>query len=159
MSQPPGHDPIPLSEYEPVLLSSKEQFDMYWPLAKPLIAKCIRRAMYAEIAIEDIEMMAQQQQLYIFVVKCDKTIIPSVKLVVVLDIVNYPRLAALNILALAGSDLGYFYKRFWKRLCGWAYMNNVRVMEGWVAPGMERIIERFGFKPAYKLMRYDLTED
>ena len=159
MTQTPGADPIPLNEYEPLLLSTPEHFEKYWSAARPLIEKCVRRAMHGEITVDDIRILAQQQQFYIFVVKCDKTIVPSVNLVVVLDIVDYPRLAALNVMALAGSDLDYFYRKYWKKLCGWAYMNGVRVMEGWVAPGMERVISRYNFKRAYMLMRYDLTED
>jgi len=159
MSQTPGHDPIPLDEYEPLLLSTPEHFERYWPIARPLVEKCVRRAMNGEITVDDVALLARQQQLYIFVVKCDKTIIPSVKLVVVLDVVSYPRLSALNILAIAGSDLNYFHKKYWAKLCGWAYMNGVRILEGWVAPGMERVISRFKFKRAYMLMRYDLTED
>jgi hypothetical protein len=158
MSVSPGADPIPLDSYEPLLLSTKEQYDRYWTTARPLIEKCIRRAMHGEITVDDIYAMAQQQQVYIFIVKSDKTIMPSVKLVVVLDIVNYPRLPAMNIMALAGSNLDYFYKKYWDKLCGWAYMNGVRVLEGWVAPGMERIISSYNFKRAYMLMRYDLTE-
>jgi hypothetical protein len=159
MTNTPGADPIPLDEYEPLLLSTPENFEKYWPLAKPLIEKCIRRAMHGEITIDDIRALAQQQQLYVFVVKYDKTIIPSVKLVVVMDVANYPRLAAMNIFAIAGTDLDYFYRKYWKKLCGWAYMNGVRVLEGWVSPSMERVISRYNFKRAYTLMRYDLTED
>lgn len=159
MSQTPGHDPIPLDEYEPLLLSTPEQFERYWPIAKPLIEKCVRRAMRGEIATEDIYKLALNQNLYVFVVKCDKTIIPSVKLVVVLDVVNYPRLSAMTVLALAGSNLDYFYKKYWNKLCGWAYMNGVRNIEGWVSPAMERVVANYNFKPTYKLMRFDLTED
>ncbi len=159
MSSTPGKDPIPLDEYEPLLLCTKEHYDKYWMAARPLIEKCIRRAMHGEITIDDILALAQQQKLYVFVVKSDKTITPSVKLVVVLDVVNYPRLPAMNILALAGSDLNYFHKKYWNKLCGWAYMNGVRVLEGWVAPGMERIVSSYNFKRAYMLMRYDLMED
>ncbi len=93
MTQTPGADPIPLNEYEPLLLSTPEHFEKYWSAARPLIEKCV------------------------------------------------------------------FYRKYWKKLCGWAYMNGVRVMEGWVAPGMERVISRYNFKRAYMLMRYDLTED
>jgi hypothetical protein len=159
MTQTPGADPIPLDEYEPLLLSTPEHFERYWPMVRPLIDKCVSRAMHGEITTDDVRILAQQQQLYIFIVKCDRTIIPSVKLAIVLEVVNYPRLAAMSILAMAGSDLGYFQRKYWKKLCGWAYMNGVRVMEGWVAPGMERMVTRYKFKRAYTMMRYDLTED
>jgi len=96
--------------------------------------------------------------MYIFVVKCDKTITKSVKLALVLEIVHYPKLAAMNIVALGGSDLDALHAKYWKMLCGWAYMNSVRVIEGWVSPAMERVISQYGFKPVYTHMRLELTE-
>lgn len=69
MSHTPGKDPIPLTEYEPLLLSTQEHFETYWPLARPLIEKCVRRAMHGEITVDDMRALAQQQQLYVFVVK------------------------------------------------------------------------------------------
>jgi hypothetical protein len=149
---------INIDTYDALLLSSKEMFDKYWPGAKVLVEKCVRRATYGEFTTEDIYNGALQGQFYIFVVKSDATIVPSVKLVVVLETVRYPRLPALNLLVLAGSKLDVFYEKFWHRLCGWAYMNNVRAIEGFVSPAMERVISRFGFKKTYTHMRLDLTE-
>jgi len=158
MTKQPGQDPIPVDEYDALLLSSKEQFDKYWPYAKPLIEQCIKKSMHGEITIDDIYNLALQGKLYVFVAKCDRTMVPSVRLALVLEIVNYPRLPALNILALGGTDLHLLYEKFWKKLCGWAYMNGVRAIEGWVSPAMERVISRYGFKHVYTHMRLNLTE-
>ncbi len=158
MTQPAGFDPVPLGDYDIMLLSTKEQFDKYWPYAKPLVEKCIKRSMHGEITVDDIYNFALQGKMYVFVVKCDKGLMPSVRLTLVLEMVNYPRLPALNILALGGDHLNDFYDMFWKRLCGWAYINGVRAIEGWVSPAMERVISRYGFKEVYTHMRFDLTE-
>lgn len=158
MAHPPGFDPIPLEDYDALLLSTKEQFDKYWPKAKGLVEKCIKRSMHGEITADDIYTLALQGKFYVFVLKNDKCISPDVKLVVVLEIVQYPRLPAMNILALGGSDLDFFFEKFWKRLCGWAYMNGVRAIEGWVSPAMERVISRYGFNHVYTHMRFNLTE-
>ena len=155
---PAGFDPIPLDDFEPLLLATKEQFDMYWTATKPLLEKCVKRAMHGEMTIDDIYNSALQGKMYIFVVKCDKTITKSVKLALVLEIVHYPKLAAMNIVALGGSDLDALHAKYWKMLCGWAYMNSVRVIEGWVSTAMERVISQYGFKPVYTHMRLELTE-
>ena len=155
---PAGFDPIPLDDFEPLLLATKEQFDMYWTATKPLLEKCVKRAMHGEMTIDDIYNSALQGKMYIFVVKCDKTITKSVKLALVLEIVHYPKLAAMNIVALGGSDLDALHAKYWKMLCGWAYMNSVRVIEGWVSPAMERVISQYCFKPVYTHMRLELTE-
>jgi hypothetical protein len=64
----------------------------------------------------------------------------------------------MNILVLSGTELEALYEKFWVKLCGWMYMNGIRTVEGWVTPAMQRVISRFGFKPAYTLMRLDLSE-
>lgn len=158
MTAIPGFDPVPLDDYEPLLLSTQEQFDKYWPRASKLVEKCIKRSMHGEMTVDDIKNLAFQQRAYVFVVKNDKGIQPDIKLVVVLEMSGYPRLPAMNILALAGSDLEVFYEKFWQKLCGWAYMNGIRSIEGLVSPAMQRVISKYGFKPAYTLMRLDLTE-
>jgi hypothetical protein len=159
MTHPAGFDPIPLDQFDAMLLSTKEHFDKYWHKTKPLVEKCIKRSMHGEMTADDIYALALQGNVYVFVVKNDAGISPDVKLAVVLEIVKYPRLPAMNILALGGSDLDYFYEKFWKKLCGWAFMNGVRAIEGWVSPAMERVISRYGFKHVYTHMRFDLTED
>jgi hypothetical protein len=158
MTSIPGFDPIPLDDYEPLLLATQEQFTKYWPRASKLVDKCIKRSMHGEMTVEDIHNLAMQQRAYVFVVKNDKGIQPDVKLVVVLEMLHYPKLPALNILALAGSDLEVFYEKFWQKLCGWAYMNGIRAIEGLVSPAMQRVISKYGFKPVYTQMRLDLTE-
>lgn len=158
MTNPAGFDPVPLSDYDSLYLSTKEQLDKYWSATRPLIEKCVKRSMHGEITVDDIYQMATQGRVHIFVVKCDKGIMPSVKLAIVLEPVSYPRLSALNILALGGEQLNELYDRFWAKFCGWAYMNGVRAIEGWVSPAMERVITKYGFRTVYKHMRLDLTE-
>jgi len=158
MTSIPGFDPIPLDDYEPLLLSTKDMFDKYWPRASKLVDKCVKRSMRGELTSEDIYNMALQQRAFVFVFKSDVGIQPDVRLVVVLEMCGYPRMPAMNILALAGSELDMFYEKFWDKLCGWAYMNGVRTLEGFVSPAMQRVISRYGFKPTYTLMRLDLSE-
>lgn len=158
MTQPAGFDPIPVDDFEPLLLSTREHFDLYWPATKPLLEKCVDKAMHGELNIDDIYNAALAGQMFIFIFKSDKTITKSVKLAFAMEIVKYPRLNAMNIVALGGNALDPLYKRFWHMVCGWAYMNSVRVIEGRVSPAMERVISRYGFKPVYTQMRLDLTE-
>jgi hypothetical protein len=158
MAAIPGFDPLPLDDYEPLMITNKDQLDKYWTYMKPLIDKCVKRAMKGEMNSEDIHTMILQQKVHAFIVRSDKCIQPDVKLVVIVEPSAYPKLYAMNILVLAGSELEVFYEKFWVKLCGWMYMHGVRTVEGWVSPAMQRVISRFGFKPAYTLMRLDLSE-
>jgi hypothetical protein len=114
--------------------------------------------MYNEISVEDVYNMVLQQRAFVFVFKCDKGIQPDVKLALVFEVCGYTKLPALNVLVVAGSNLGYFYDKYWERICGWAYMNGVRSIESWVSPAMERVLTKYRFEPKYKVMRLDLTE-
>lgn len=158
MAHSPSGASISLDEFEPLLLSTREHFDLYWPATKPLLQKCVDRAMHGELTIDDIYKAALAGQMYIFVIKCDKTIVKSVKFALAMEIVKYPKLAAMNVIAMGGSNLDALHDKYWKMLCSWAYMNSVRVIEGRVSPAMKRIITRYGFKPVYTQMRLDLVE-
>lgn len=158
MADIPGFDPVPTSEYEPLLISTKEQLDKYWPRASKLVDRCVKRTMNGEITVDDIYQMALQQKVSIFIFKYDGGIQPDVKLILILEVCNYPRLPAMNVLVLAGSDLTSFYDKFWEKVCGWAYMNGIRAIEGCVSSAMQRVITRYGFKPTYTHMRLDLSE-
>lgn len=158
MADIPGYDPVSADDYEPLLLTTKEQVEKYWPRASKLVGKCIKRSMHGEMDVDHIKQMIMNQQAYAFVVKNDAGLQPDVRLVVILEMLHYPKLPALNILVLAGSELEVFYEKFWDKLCGWAYMNGVRAIEGLVSPAMQRVISRYGFQPVYTQMRLDLTE-
>lgn len=149
---------LELSDYEPLLLSTKEQVDTYWSEVKPLLDKCITRAAHGEYNTQDVYDLILQGKVFAFIVKSDKTIRKSVKLVIVLELTVYPRMTTMNIMALGGTDLEALHEKYWTSLCGWAYMNGVRVLEGLVSPAMQRVISKYGFKPVYTHMRLDLTE-
>jgi hypothetical protein len=151
----------PLGEFEPLLLSTPPLLEAYWSLALPLLSKVVKEAMHGEFEVNDIKALAQAGKVFIFVLTNDKTgtnPAREVRLALAVEIVQYPRLPALNVLALGGTDLSLFHRKFWKQFCGWAYMNGVRAIEGWVSPAMQRVLTRFGFRQVYTHMRLELTE-
>ena len=150
---------FPENSFEPLLLSTREQFDIYWAYAEPYIKDCLDKTTHGEIETHHIYERALAAQMYIIIVKSDAGPEPGVKLVLVFEPRVYPNLSALNLLALGGSDLMSLSGKYWEKLLGWAYMNGVRAIEGLVCnPAMERVIKRLGFKPVYTHMRLDLTE-
>lgn len=149
-------------QYEPLLLGTPQLLESYWPQVEPLLEKCVRRASHGEYAVQDIKALAFSGRAFVFILTNDKhdfTVERNVKLALALEVVNYPRLPALNILAVGGSGLRMAYEKYWGLLRGWAYMSGARAIEGWVGPGMQRTTERMGFKPVYTHMRYDLEQN
>jgi len=145
-------------DYEPMLLSSKEAFDKYWDACIPHLERCVNEAMHGEMTVDDIYNKALAGQFYVIAVKNDQLEVPDVKLVLVLEVVYYPRYATMNVVALGGKDLRHMIKRFWSYVCGWAYINGVRKMECSVAPAMQKILEAVGFQQQYVQLRQDLKE-
>jgi len=145
--------------YEPLLLATPEHFKLYWAQCIPLLDRVIAKAMHGELTTNDIYDRATQGQMYIFVCKRDEGEFPDVKFVIVLELVNYPQLAAFNVVAMGGSHLHPFFEKFWGKLCGWAYMSGIRAIEALVSPAMARIISKFGFTHTYAHMRLTLKED
>ena len=150
---------FPANSFEPLLLSTKEHFDKYWAYAEPYVKDCLDKTTHGEIETRHIYERALAAQMYVIVVKSDAGPEPQVKLVLVFEPHIYPNLPALNLLILGGSDLKSLSAKYWEKLLGWCYMNNVRAIEAMICnPAMERIIKRLGFKPVYTHMRLDLTE-
>lgn len=149
-------------QLEPLLLGTPQLLEAYWPQVEPLLAKCVLRASHGEYTTTDIKQLAFAGRAFVFILTNDKhdpTVDRRVTLALAIEVVNYPRLPALNILAVGGSGLKVAYQKYWGMLCGWAYMSGARAIEGWVGPGMKRTTERMGFKPVYTHMRYELEQN
>jgi hypothetical protein len=114
--------------------------------------------MHGEMTTEDLYSRALKGEVFIIVAKCDEPEVPDVKLVIITELVTYPRFTAMNVVALGGKDLRNLIKLFWKDVCGWARVCGVRKIECSVHPAMERILSSVGFERHYVQMRQDLTE-
>ena len=144
--------------YEPQLLSTKELIDKYWGPCVPLLDQCIKRAMHGEMLVEDLYTRALKGEVFIIVAKNDDTETPTVKLVIVLELVTYPRFTAMNVVALGGKDLKNLIQMYWKDVCSWAKVCGVKKIECSVHPAMERVLTSEGFERTYVQLRQDLTE-
>ena len=150
---------FPPESFEPLLLSTREQYDKYWAYTVPHIEKCLKSTTYGELDAQHIYERGLSAQNWVIIVKSDAGPEPKVKLVLVFEPLDYPNLPALSLVVLGGSDLRDLSDKYLDKLKGWAYMNGARAIEGLVGnPAMERVIKRLGFKPVYTQMRLDLTE-
>lgn len=152
---------IELHKYEPIQVATTHLVDAYWPLAEPLFKRCIDKAMHGECHVEHFKEMVLQRAASLIVIANDSTGTHperDVKLALLVEPVAHPNLPAINILAIGGRDLSMLKREYWDQFKGWAYMNGARAIEAYVQPGMQRIIQRWDFKPAYTVMRCSLTE-
>ena len=147
-----------LTGYSPQFLSSKALLDAYWVQTEAVLRPVVEEAMHGEMTTQDIYDRIISGQMYCIVIQDGSGELPKVALAIVMEIVVYPRLTALNITALGGRQLNLLKSRFWGHLCSWAYMNGVRCIQAMVSPAMARVISRYGFEPVYTVMRLPLTE-
>ena len=151
-------DADPLENYEPLLLSTVELLDAYWPQCSELLEPVVQEAMDGELTVADMYQGIRGGRMYGLVAKDDTNELPDVALVLILEVVSYPQKSFLNITAIGGQQLDMLQSKFWKHVCSWAYMNGLRGMQAMVSPAMARIIGKYGFKDTYRVMRMPLTE-
>jgi len=147
-----------LEGYEPLLLSTVEMLDTYWPQTAAVLERCVDKAMHGELTMQDIYEGIKAGRMYALIAKNDEGELPDVALALILELQAYPQFTVLNITALGGRELDLLRSRFWKHVCSWAFMNGVRTMQASVSPAMARILKRYGFHKVYETVRMDLTE-
>lgn len=144
----------------PIQLQAPEVIEAYWPFVEPLLDECTNKLADGEYTTEDLKHLTVSGQFQTMVVVNDWAAPPStenVELVIVYEASMYPRKQGLNIVALGGRDLKGISEKFWGQFTNWAFMNGAQFIEGWVAPAMQRVLERrMGFKKVSTLVRYDL---
>jgi len=144
-------------QFEPLLLSTQELYDKYWAQCVPHLQRCVDN-INGEFTVDDIYARALRGEVFIIIAKNDTPEVPEVRLVIALELVQYPQFNAMNVLALGGKNLRHLIKLFWKDVCGWAKICGVKHIECLVLPAMGKILQSAGFEQKYVLMRQDLTE-
>ena len=149
--------PAITKKYECILLSTQELYDKYWAQCVPHLEKAVN-AMHGELTVEDIYTLALQGRMYVLVAKNDEQEVPEVNLVMVTEVVYYPRYTAMNVVAVGGKDLRHSIKQFWPDVIGWARISGVRKIECSVSLAMERILLGVGFERKYSQLQQNLLE-
>lgn len=150
-------EPLADSDFEPILLSTQELYDKYWAQCIPHLERCVD-AINGEFTVDDLYSRALRGEIFLIIAKNDTPEVPEVRLVIALELVQYPQFNAMNVLALGGKNLRSLIRLFWKDVCGWAKICGVKHIECSVAPAMEKILQPAGFERKYILMRQDLME-
>ena len=106
-------------KYEAQLLSTKRAYRQILGSMYSFATAVYRKAMHGEMLVEDLYTRALKGEVFVIVAKNDDTEVPTVKLVIVMELVYYPRFTAMNVVALGGKDLKNMIQMFWKDVCGW----------------------------------------
>lgn len=122
-------------EAKPLLLSTQELLATYWPQVEPLLASA---PVAEEFPPETILKAALAGQMFMFVVLLGD----DVELVVVLAPTPSDTLPVMTIVAVAGTTLRKYTRKFWEFFKGWCYMNGARAIDAYVPERMEGFMEK-----------------
>lgn len=127
----------------PVLLSTQEQLNAYWPQIEPLLANA---PVMEELSTETIYQAALISQMLIFVFIKETEEGDEVQLVLVVSIVPHEKLLTVNIITVAGKDLRQHTSDFWDYFKGWCVMNGARAVDAYVPDRLVGFVEKLGLK-------------
>jgi hypothetical protein len=138
----------------PVQLVNAQLVEQYWPQIRPLLDRCVKKAMHGELEVDDIKALALAGRLVIMVFTDSVT----VHLAIAIEPVDYPRLPGINIIAMGGTNFGLIQNKYWTYFKGWAMMNGAKMIEASVSPAMARILRKYGYVEEYTHVRCRLME-
>lgn len=123
-----------------------------WPVIWPLVEKLIDKAIHGEFTAEDLRVAAEAGDIGIGVAR-DKN---GIFMVMVFEDVYYPKAHAVNVLGMAGERLDEFMTLFLGPFKDALRERGIAWIECSVSPGMERMHQRYGFRPIYRKLRLEV---
>lgn len=126
-----------------------------WPDIAPLYERSISHSAHGEFTLDDLFNLAIEGRVAVGIVRQNSEIILSL---MVEDRV-YPHALAINVFALAGRNLDGFMTNIFPLFCDWCRQKGVDWIECSVSPAMARIHSRYGFRPIYQTLRFNLDKD
>jgi len=79
-----------------------------------------------------------------------------IKMVIAFEFIAYPRLLAVNIIALAGEALEKVIGLFFETFCDWCRQAGAQAIEARCGEAMTRLLRRYGLGKVYNVVRMDL---
>lgn len=129
--------------------ATDEQFD----LAAPLLEKVVRRATKGEFTVDDLRRMAREGRVLVGVaLRGDEPVLAAA-----LELVHYPQLTALNVMAMGGHGLSSIEPRFFEEMKAFARACGAQRIEACGSKAMSRLLRTFFcFEPMYEKVGYAL---
>ena len=134
-------------------LQSEEELRPLWESVKPLLQKCVAHAVHGEYEVEDIYQMVKEQRAFVIYSLWNGE--PSVALAV--EWVIYPRMKAVNIMALGGKHLIPSAGVFWERILNMLKSIGIEYVECSCSEAMARMLtSKLNFQRTYEFLRLKL---
>ena len=136
-----------------VLLTDEIELQQFWADAKPLLEKCVIKAVHGEYNTEDVAKLIRDNRAIVFLTYIDGK--PSVALAI--EWVIYPRLKVANVMALGGSQLMLNADSYWEKIKRVLKSAGMKYVQCSCSPAMARMLSsKLGFEEMYREMRLKL---
>lgn len=138
-----------LAEVECYQLTA-ETIDGYWHLVEPFVQKW-ETAANGELGASDVLAAMQKGFMQMFCIHSAG----DIKLVVITEFVQYPRMKVLRMVGMAGEKplLAFKFQNYFEN---WARQNGAEALETFATPRTVKFDQKIGMKPVYTLMRKSL---
>lgn len=121
--------------------------DELFEQAAPLLQRVVDRAVKGEFTVEDMRRMAQRGSLLIGLAWDGRTPVMAAAV----ELVRYPRLTTLNVMAISGRGLREVADEFFDELKAFARSAGAKRIEASGSPAMARLLRRrLGFTTLYE---------
>lgn len=127
--------------------------DAEFELAAPLLQRVVDTAVKGEFTVDDLRRMARAGSVLIGLALHGD----EVRMAAAIELVRYPSLTAVNVMALAGSGLLEVAERFFDELKAFARACGADRIEACAGSDMARVLQRrLGFSSLYEKVGCDL---
>ncbi len=127
-----------------------EEVPGYWEQLEPIVEKGIA-ASRGMLSVAFIKEALETGYALAFIVTKEEEILS----LFVVDKVNYATYTAIRVIFCAGKSMKDAYK-FVGPIEAWAVLQGAVEIEGWCAPGMTRLAQRYGWVPTLTRVTRDL---
>jgi len=136
-----------------IILQGQAQVTAHFPQVRALFDRCVKRAVRGEFDTDDLLRLALEARMYIGIAYDGDESDSQPVLAIAFEFVQYPRLTALNIAALAGTRMDAAMRALWPTFRRFARLAGADCIQASCHPGMARMLERQGFNKVYHVMR------
>lgn len=136
-----------------IYLAKPEDVARDWPKVEAMIERCVAEAVKGEYTAEDIKFLALKGDALLFYVPRDDG---TAVLAGALEIVRYPRMVTLNVMAIAGEDLENMAAENFEEMKAFARSIGANCITAATSPAMARLLTRLGAVHTYNIVRFPL---
>ncbi len=120
--------------------------DFWWPQVKGLIEEAVSRSK-GEVSADDVLRLLMEEKFQLWLVA---SVEPwHLYAAAITEVVDYPRFAAIRVVALAGEDMERWKELLDARLQVFARLHGAKYLEAVGRKGFERKLKDLGYEAAY----------